>query len=129
MTTILRSLLLAGAMAGLITVGGIAVAPAQDKKDTKKDTKTAKAGAGTIKINEGKDGKFRFNVYDADGKYLAGSPVAPRQEGGRGEGRGRPQGRPAGRRSSTGRRKTRRTRRTSSGSRTSPPVATGGLSG
>jgi uncharacterized protein YegP (UPF0339 family) len=33
-------------------------------------------GAGTIEINEGKDGKFRFNVRDANGKLLAQSSLA-----------------------------------------------------
>ena len=33
------------------------------------------AKAGTIELVESKDGKFRFSVRDADGKYLAGSPV------------------------------------------------------
>ena len=30
-------------------------------------------GGGTIEVNESKDGKFRFTVRDADGKYLGGS--------------------------------------------------------
>ena len=33
------------------------------------------AKAGTIEIVESRDGKFRFNVRDADGKYLGGSTV------------------------------------------------------
>jgi len=67
-TKIVRSLALMTAMAGLITAGGLAVAPAQDKKDVKKGTKAA---AGTVEVNEGKDGKFRFFVRDAEGKMLA----------------------------------------------------------
>ena len=31
--------------------------------------------AGTIELLESKDGKFRFNIRDADGKYLGGSTV------------------------------------------------------
>ena len=34
-----------------------------------------KKGKGTIELKEGKDGKFRFSVRDADGKYLGGSTV------------------------------------------------------
>jgi hypothetical protein len=30
---------------------------------------------GTIELKEGKDGKFRFTVRDAEGKYLGGSAV------------------------------------------------------
>lgn len=33
------------------------------------------AKGGTIEIVESKDGKYRFNVRDADGKYLGGSTV------------------------------------------------------
>lgn len=55
------------------------VSVAQDgKKDVKKkepaDKKESKKAApGKIEINEGKDGKFRFSVRDADGNYLGGS--------------------------------------------------------
>lgn len=43
-------------------------------KDTKKDAKKDdKASAGTVEISEGKDGKFRFAVRNAEGKYLGGS--------------------------------------------------------
>ena len=34
-----------------------------------------KPKTGTIEIIESKDGKFRFSIRDADGKYLAGSAV------------------------------------------------------
>ena len=34
-----------------------------------------KKGKGTIELIESKDGKFRFSVRDADGKYLGGSAV------------------------------------------------------
>src|SRR4051794_28531268 len=33
------------------------------------------AKTGTIEIIESKDGKFRFSIRDAEGKYLAGSAV------------------------------------------------------
>jgi uncharacterized protein YegP (UPF0339 family) len=65
---LLCGVLLAAVVAGL--AGGSGVAPAQDKKEAKKDTKAAKA-AGTIEVNEGKDGKYRFLVRDAEGKLLA----------------------------------------------------------
>jgi uncharacterized protein YegP (UPF0339 family) len=47
--------------------------PPKKDKDTKKDTKKSKAGsaAGTIEISEGKDGKFRFTIRNAEGKFLA----------------------------------------------------------
>lgn len=34
-----------------------------------------KKAKGTIELIESKDGKFRFSVRDADGKYLGGSAV------------------------------------------------------
>lgn len=52
------------------------VSVAQDaKKEVKKDDKKkdTKKAPGKIEIGEGKDGKFRFSVRDADGKYLGGS--------------------------------------------------------
>lgn len=67
MKRIVYSLALAAGMAGLVA-GGLAPAPAQDKKDVKKG---AKAAAGVIEINEGKDGKFRFLIRDGEGKLLA----------------------------------------------------------
>ena len=36
-----------------------------------KDKVTKKSGTGVIEVAEGKDGKFRFFVRDADGKLLA----------------------------------------------------------
>ena len=54
-------------------IGSLALAPlatnAQEKKSTSKKT------AGTIQIQEGKDGKFRISVRNNENKYLAGSPV------------------------------------------------------
>jgi uncharacterized protein YegP (UPF0339 family) len=66
---ILSSVLAAALVAGLVTLGG--TSPAQDKK---KDAKTQPAkGGGVVKVSEGKDGKFRFSVYDADEKFVGGS--------------------------------------------------------
>jgi uncharacterized protein YegP (UPF0339 family) len=49
---------------------------AQKDKD-----KSKKGGAGTVEIGEGKDGKFRFTVRDADGKFLAlSAPHATEKE-------------------------------------------------
>jgi uncharacterized protein YegP (UPF0339 family) len=62
------SVLAAALVAGLVTVGG--TSPAQDK--TKKTTQPAKGG-GVVKVSEGKDGKFRFSVYDGDEKFVGGS--------------------------------------------------------
>lgn len=50
--------------------------PAALAQPTKKDKDTVKkggtkAGVGTIEVNEGKDGKFRFFVRNADGKLIA----------------------------------------------------------
>lgn len=70
MSKLLSSVLAAALVAGLVTVGG--TSPAQDKKKETKTTQPAKGG-GVIEVNESKDGKFRFTVRDADGKYLGGS--------------------------------------------------------
>ncbi|MBN9523156.1 DUF1508 domain-containing protein [bacterium] len=68
MSKLLSSVLVAALVAGLATVGP---SPAQDKK---KDAKTAQpVKGGVVEVNESKDGKFRFTVRDADGKYLGGS--------------------------------------------------------
>lgn len=75
MTKFVRSLALAAGMAALLIAGGASVAPAQDKKDAKGTKGGKSTAAGTVEIKEGKDGKFRFNVHDADGKYLGGTAV------------------------------------------------------
>lgn len=86
MAKVLRGLALVVALSGF---GGLAlsVAPAQDKKadkkgDKKADMKEGKTTGGTIEVSEGKDGKYRFSVRDADGKYVGGSAVghATREE-------------------------------------------------
>ena len=85
-----RSLVLMLAMAGMsgtvLSVTSIAQEKAKDTKkddtkkdtkkdtkaeDTKKDTKKAIVKASTVKIGEGKDGKFRFSIYNAEGEFLA----------------------------------------------------------
>lgn len=53
-------------------VSGSTDVSAQSKKSTTKN--------GTIELIHSKDGKYRFSVRDADGKYLAGSPVGHETE-------------------------------------------------
>ena len=80
MTKLLCTAVLFAGMAGLVSTSTMSVAPAQDKKDTaKKDAKPA-AKAGTVEVKEGKDGKFRFTIRDADGDYLAGSGAFEKKE-------------------------------------------------
>lgn len=62
-----RSLTLMTAMAALVTACGRDAGAQVKKKET--------AAGGTIEINEGKDGKFRFNIRDADGKLVASSSL------------------------------------------------------
>jgi uncharacterized protein YegP (UPF0339 family) len=69
MTKLLCTAVLFAGMAGLVSTTTMSSAPAQDKKDTKKDTKAGKAA--TIEINQGKDDKYRFTIRDAEGKLLA----------------------------------------------------------
>ena len=73
MTKLLCTAVLFAGMAGLVSTSTISLAPAQDKKDTAKKDAKAPAKAGTVEVKEGKDGKFRFSVRDAEGEYLAGS--------------------------------------------------------
>ena len=86
MTKLLCSLVLFAGMTGLVSSGSLGLALAQDKKDTKKDVtkdaKTTKAVPAVIEVNEGKDGKFRFFVRDADDKLLAmsGTGFATRED-------------------------------------------------
>lgn len=56
------AILLTGTM--MLMVAG--AANTQSKKPVK---------AGTIELIESKDGKFRFSIRDAEGKYLGGSAV------------------------------------------------------
>jgi hypothetical protein len=68
-----KLLLIPLVVAALLVAQGAVQEPvaAQAKKDVKKDTKDTKKATGVIEIGEGKDGKFRFFVRDADGKLLA----------------------------------------------------------
>jgi predicted aconitase len=51
------------------------------QKDKDKDKSTKKSGPGTVEIGEGKDGKFRLTIRDADGKFLAlSAPHATEKE-------------------------------------------------
>jgi len=63
----LGTLLWTAAMTMALLVPGTAMTLAQAKK--------AAAKAGTIELIESKDGKFRFSIRDAEGKYLGGSAV------------------------------------------------------
>lgn len=63
MTTLVRSTLLLAAVAGLLAAAG------QPTAAQKKEARAAKPG--TVEIKQGKDDKYRFNVRDADGKFLA----------------------------------------------------------
>ena len=57
-----------------LVVFGVTEAPPSAAQGTKKEVKKDnKAGGGTVEIAEGKDGKFRFSVRNAEGKYLGGS--------------------------------------------------------
>jgi uncharacterized protein YegP (UPF0339 family) len=58
--------------AALVIGSGIivSVSPGPTLAQAKKGAKT-----GTIEIIESKDGKYRFNVRDAEGKYLGGSAL------------------------------------------------------
>jgi len=64
MQKILAAMFATGAV--VLMTSGPADTLAQSKKAGK---------AGTIELLESKDGKFRFNVRDADGKYVGGSAV------------------------------------------------------
>lgn len=67
MGNVVRSLVLAAAMGGLVVAGGVGTATAVQKG---KDAKAEKGG--TVEVYEAKDG-FRFRIKDADGKVVAQS--------------------------------------------------------
>ncbi len=52
----------------LLACGVPSAALAQGKKE-----KAGKPAAGVFEIGKGKDGKYRFSVRNAEGKFLAGS--------------------------------------------------------
>jgi uncharacterized protein YegP (UPF0339 family) len=66
--TTVRGLGLFAALAALTVATGPGLV-AQDAKKKKDDPKTS-ASKATIKVGEGKDGKFRFMIYDADDVFL-----------------------------------------------------------
>ena len=76
MTQIARSLVLMAGMTGIVfAAGGLATAPAHDKKDSKKvDPKAPAPKAGTVEIYKDKSGNFRFRIKDTDGKVIAMPP-------------------------------------------------------
>jgi hypothetical protein len=63
---------LVGAMVVILAIALMASGTAGTLAQGKK---TGKGAKGTIELLEGKDGKFRFSVRDADGKYVGGSAV------------------------------------------------------
>lgn len=69
MSKLARCLALVAAMLA-VSVFALSIAEAQEKgkKATGKTT-------GIVEVNEGKDGKYRFNVRDNDGKLLAQSAL------------------------------------------------------
>jgi len=67
----MRSFVVCVLMLGALAVLHVPTTPTLVAQDKKKDKD--KGGAGTIEIHEGKDGKFRFTVRDAEGKFLANS--------------------------------------------------------
>jgi len=49
---------------------------ASPKKDSSAKTEPKKTSTGTIQISEGKDGKFRYKLVDADNKYVMSSVLS-----------------------------------------------------
>jgi uncharacterized protein YegP (UPF0339 family) len=70
-------LALAAGTSTVISMSAVDLSAQEKAKDTKKETKTDKSEksekvkAGSIDIKEGKDGKFRFSIYDGDEKFVA----------------------------------------------------------
>jgi hypothetical protein len=48
--------------------------------ESRAQSKKTAAKTGTIELIESKDGKYRFNVRDGEGKYLAGSLIGHETE-------------------------------------------------
>jgi hypothetical protein len=65
---VMKNLLVAMVLAGACLLLGTHI------PDTDAQTKKP-AKAGTVELIKSRDGKFRFNIRDADGKYLGGSTV------------------------------------------------------
>jgi hypothetical protein len=69
-------------VAAVLWLAGTADLAGQDRKrpPTKSGGAATSAKAGTVEIIESRDGKFRFTVRDADGKYVGGSAVGHETE-------------------------------------------------
>ena len=76
MRKLLVCALMIAAMAAFTSVNTTPTMAQATKKDKDKDSKKAKDAkpAGSIEIAEGKDGKFRFNVRDSEGKLSGPCP-------------------------------------------------------
>ncbi|HUR53939.1 MAG TPA: DUF1508 domain-containing protein [Gemmataceae bacterium] len=73
MTKFVRSIVLAAAIAGLVSAAGMSVAPAQDKKkvDEKKTTTKKTEVSGSVEVYKDKAGEYRFKIVGEEGKALA----------------------------------------------------------
>lgn len=60
---------------GAVLLAGATVFTFSGTADTFAQARKSSAKTGTIELIESKDGKFRFSIRDADGKYLGGSAV------------------------------------------------------
>ncbi len=70
----MRKLFVCFLVVGVLAAFGGIDTPRAAAQPAKKDAaKTKKTGGGTIEISQGRDGKFRFAIRNADGKYLGGS--------------------------------------------------------
>jgi hypothetical protein len=58
---------------GIVFLSGAVALTTFSTSDTLAQGKKKAAAGGTIELKESKDGKYRFTVRDADGKYLGGS--------------------------------------------------------
>lgn len=68
MTKLVRSAVLAAAIAALVSAAGMSVAPAQDKK---KEVKASKDDvAGSVVLSKDTKGMYRFKVVGADDKTI-----------------------------------------------------------
>ena len=63
---------------GALVLVGAGLFLATDTANTHAQVK--KPGKGTVELIKSRDGKFRFSVRDADGKYLGGSAVGHETE-------------------------------------------------
>lgn len=66
-------------MIGMLFLGGAfalaAISGEVSAQDKKKVTPKTTVGGAVVELVESKDGKYRFTIRDADGKYIAGSAV------------------------------------------------------